>query len=162
MKTKLKLILLALVSALFVTHAVAHSAAATPTQDAAAVEDQAYGRAGDPKRVTRVIKLEMSDSFRFTPAHVVVKRGETVRFIVHNGGSQFHEMVLGTTDQLREHAELMKKFPGMEHSEANMAHVKPGAHGDLVWQFTHAGTYPFACLVPGHYDAGMVGDVTVK
>jgi uncharacterized cupredoxin-like copper-binding protein len=71
-------------------------------------------------------------------------------------------MVLGTTDQLREHAELMKKFPGMEHSEANMAHVKPGAHGDLVWQFTHAGTYPFACLVPGHYDAGMVGDVTVK
>lgn len=162
MKTKLKSTLLALVTALFATHAVAHSAAATASQKAAAAEDQAYGRAGDPKRVNRVIKLEMSDSFRFTPAHVVVKRGETVRFIVHNGGGQFHEMVLGTTEQLREHAELMKKFPGMEHSEANMAHVKPGTSGDLVWQFTRAGTYQFACLVPGHYDAGMVGDVTVK
>jgi hypothetical protein len=162
MKTKLKSILLVLVSLAFVAQAAAHSAASAPSQDAAAVDDQAYGRPGDPKRVNRVVRLEMSDSFRFTPAHVVVKRGETVRFIVHNAGSQFHEMVLGTTDQLREHAELMKRFPGMEHSEANMAHVQPGAHGDLVWQFTRAGTYQFACLVPGHYDAGMVGDVTVK
>jgi uncharacterized cupredoxin-like copper-binding protein len=71
-------------------------------------------------------------------------------------------MVLGTTEELKAHAELMKKFPDMEHADANMAHVKPGAKGEIVWQFTKAGEYQFACLIPGHYEAGMVGKVVVK
>ncbi len=71
-------------------------------------------------------------------------------------------MVLGTTAELKEHAELMKRFPEMEHADANMAHVAPGASGDIVWQFTQAGEYQFACLIPGHYEAGMVGKVVVR
>jgi len=93
---------------------------------------------------------------------VSVKRGETIKFLVHNQGRQLHEMVLGTVDELKAHAELMKKFPDMEHADANMAHVKPGANGEIVWQFTQAGAYQFACLIPGHYEAGMVGMVIVK
>ena len=50
----------------------------------------------------------------------------------------------------------------MEHADANMAHVKPGAKGEIVWQFTKAGEYQFACLIPGHYEAGMIGKVVVK
>jgi len=130
--------------------------------DASKVEERAFGREGNPKQVTRVVKLGMSDAFRFTPANITVKRGETVKFIVHNDGKQMHEMVLGTTEELKEHAELMKKFPEMEHADANMAHVKPGGSGEIVWQFTKAGEYQFACLIPGHYEAGMVGKVTVK
>jgi uncharacterized cupredoxin-like copper-binding protein len=104
----------------------------------------------------------MGDEMRFLPAEVVVKRGVTVRFQLHNAGKSLHEMVLGTPDELKAHAELMKKFPEMEHSEAHMAHVKPGANGEIIWQFTKAGTYQFACLMPGHFEAGMVGQVTVK
>lgn len=130
--------------------------------DTTKVEQRAFGREGDPRKVTRTIQVDMSDAFRFTPADLVVKRGETVKFVVGNSGRQLHEMVLGTAAELKEHAEMMKKFPNMEHADANMAHVKGGAKGEIVWQFNKAGEYQFACLIPGHFEAGMVGKVVVK
>ena len=104
----------------------------------------------------------MTDNMRFTPSDVTVKRGETVKFVVHNDGRVLHEMVLGTKEAIAEHAELMKRFPEMEHADANMAHVKPGKAGEIIWQFTKPGDFEFACLQPGHFEAGMVGKVTVK
>ena len=130
--------------------------------DASKVENTAFGREGNPRKVSRTIKVDMADTMRFTPADVTVKRGETVRFVIHNKGRQLHELVLGTTRALKEHAELMKRFPEMEHADPNMAHVKPGATGEIVWQFTKSGAFQFACLQPGHYESGMVGKVAVK
>ena len=104
----------------------------------------------------------MGDNMSFTPADIALKRGETVRFVVHNSGQVLHEMVLGTPQALKAHAAMMKKFPEMEHADANMAHVKPGKTGEIVWQFTRPGEFQFACLQPGHFEAGMVGKVTVK
>jgi uncharacterized cupredoxin-like copper-binding protein len=144
------------------TSAVAHGDDKGRKYDARKVEDTAFGREGDPGKVGRTIQVDMADTMRFTPASVTVQRGETVRFVVRNDGRQLHEMVLGTVEALREHAALMKKFPGMEHADPNMAHVKPGAKGEIVWQFTKAGDFRFACLQPGHYEAGMVGKVVVK
>lgn len=132
------------------------------TYDASKVEQTAFGREGDPKKVVRTIRLDMADTMRFTPSHVTIVRGQTVRFVVHNSGKVLHEMVLGTAAALAEHAELMKKFPEMEHDDPNMAHVKPGATGQVVWQFNQPGEFRFACLVPGHFEAGMVGKITVR
>lgn len=161
MKTTLAFAVLAWTAITAVAHGDTHMAK-KPAYDASKVEERAFGREGDPKRVTRTVKLDMTDAFRFTPADVTVKRGETVKFVVANSGKVLHEMVLGTPEELKAHAELMKKFPDMEHADANMAHVKPGAKGEIVWQFTKAGEYQFACLIPGHYEAGMVGKVVVK
>ena len=130
--------------------------------DARKVEPTAFGQEGNPKKVARTIQVDMSDNMRFTPADLSVKKGETVRFVVRNRGQVLHEMVLGTKQAIAEHAALMKKFPEMEHADANMAHVKPGKNGDIVWQFTQAGEFQFACLQPGHFEAGMVGKLTVK
>lgn len=130
--------------------------------DAARVEPTDFGQEGDPRKVTRTIRVDMADTMRFTPARQVVKKGETVRFVVRNRGQVLHEMVLGTPEALKAHAELMKKFPDMEHADANMAHVKPGRTGEIVWQFTRPGQFEFACLQPGHFEAGMVGAVVVK
>lgn len=152
-------------AALFATTlAVAHGDehAAPRHFDASKVEATPFGQEGDPRKVTRTIKVGMSDRMRFTPGSLAVKRGETVKFVVHNDGKILHEMVLGTPEALKEHAALMKKFPDMEHADANMAHVKPGKSGDIVWQFTRAGEFEFACLQPGHFEAGMVGKVVVK
>jgi uncharacterized cupredoxin-like copper-binding protein len=153
---------LSIVSTTALAHGDDEHAATARTYDASKVVDRAFGREGNPKNVTRVVKLGMSDALRFTPAEITVKRGETIKFIVHNDGKQLHEMVLGTPEELKQHAEMMKKFPDMQHTDPSMAHVKPGAHGEIVWQFTKAGEYQFACLLPGHYEAGMVGKVTVK
>jgi uncharacterized cupredoxin-like copper-binding protein len=156
--------LLAAALALHVASASAHGDddhAAPRRYDAAKVEETAYGHEGDPAKVSRVIPLGMSDTMRFTPADITVRRGETVKFVVHNDGRLLHEMVLGTPAELQAHAALMQKFPEMEHASPNMAHVKPGADGQIVWQFTQPGEFRFACLQPGHFEAGMLGRVTV-
>ena len=123
--------------------------------------DDTFGKPGDPTKVSRTIAVDMSDAMRFTPSNVRVKNGETVRFVVKNSGRLKHEMVLGTAKELREHAELMKKFPEMEHGDPNHVSLEPGKSGELVWQFTRPGTFDFACLQPGHFDAGMRGRIAV-
>lgn len=123
---------------------------------------EALGRPGDAKKVSRAIQVVMSDDMKFTPASIDVKRGETIRFVVRNAGSIKHEMVIGTMAELKQHAALMRRFPGMEHSDPNMITLAPGKSGELVWQFTHTGSFDFACLQPGHFESGMVGAVLVK
>jgi uncharacterized cupredoxin-like copper-binding protein len=125
-------------------------------------EQTPFGIAGNRSKATRVVGIDMMDQMRFIPSTVTLKRGETVRFVVANNGGTLHEMVLGTQAELAEHAALMKKFPEMEHDAPSMVHVKPGAKGEIVWRFNRAGTFQFACLIPGHFDAGMVGTITVK
>lgn len=124
-------------------------------------DDEAIGKPGVATKATRTVQIDMTDAMRFSPASVAVKQGETVRFVVKNSGQVKHEMVLGTAKELREHYEVMKKNPEMEHADENMVTVAPGKTGEIVWQFTKAGTIDFACLQPGHYDAGMKGAVTV-
>jgi uncharacterized cupredoxin-like copper-binding protein len=135
---------------------------AKPKYDASKVEVTEFGQEGNPKKVKRTIQVDMADNMRFTPAVLTVKHGETVRLVVRNNGQLLHEMVLGTRKVIEAHAQLMKKFPEMEHADPNMAHVKPGQSGEIVWQFTKAGEFVFACLQPGHFEAGMVGTVSVK
>ena len=122
----------------------------------------ALGKPGDPMKISRTVDVEMLDAMRFSPANIMVKQGETIKFVVKNNGKVKHEMVLGTVKELKEHAALMQKFPEMEHADPNQVSVDPGNTGELIWQFTKAGTFDFACLQPGHFEAGMVGKVAVK
>jgi uncharacterized cupredoxin-like copper-binding protein len=122
----------------------------------------AFGRQGDPKKATRTIAVGMSDQMRFTPSEITVTRGETVTFVVANKGQVLHEMVIGTEAELLEHARMMREHPGMHHDEPYMAHVKAGGKERLTWQFTQPGAFMFACLIPGHFEAGMKGRIVVK
>ena len=122
----------------------------------------AIGQPGNAAEVSRTITVDMSDDMRFNPADITTKQGETIRFVVKNSGLVKHEMVLGSEKELKEHYEVMKQHPEMEHADENMVLVQPGASGEIIWQFTKAGTVKFACLQPGHYEAGMKGAVTVS
>lgn len=128
---------------------------------AISTEEKAFGRQGDPKKVDRTIKVDMNDMMRFNPSDITVKQGETVKFVVTNSGKVMHEMVLGTMAELKEHGEMMRKHPGMEHDEPYMSHVAPGKTEEMVWQFTKPGEFNYACLVAGHFEAGMTGKVNV-
>lgn len=144
--------------------AYAHSDAPHPKKQTAPVdaEQKDFGIAGDPKNVSRAVQLGMIDGMRFAPSALKVRRGETIRFIVKNNGKLMHEMVIGTMKDLTEHAALMKQHPGMEHDEPHMAHVAPGKTEEIVWQFNRPGEFHFACLVAGHFEAGMVGKISVE
>ena len=157
--TLLAVSLIALSSAAF-----AHGDEKLHAQGASAADKghaSALGKPGDPKKVSRTVEITMSDAMRFSPAGVSDKRNETIRFVLKNEGQLKHEMVLGTIKELKAHAALMLRFPGMEHVDPNQASVEAGQTGELVWQFTKAGTFDFACLQAGHYEAGMKGKVVV-
>jgi uncharacterized cupredoxin-like copper-binding protein len=141
--------------------AFAHGDAAHQTSGPVAKVQKAWGMAGDAQAHLRTITLSMTDDMRFTPNHFSVKQGETVRLRVLNQGQIMHEVVLGTQASLDAHAQMMLQHPGMAHAEPYMAHVAPGQQEDLVWNFNRAGSFDFACLIPGHYQAGMTGRFTV-
>ena len=121
----------------------------------------AIGQPGNASKVTRTITVDMTDAMRFSPANITAKQGETIKFVVKNSGKIKHEMVLGTEKELKDHYEVMKKNPEMEHADENMVTVEPGKLGEIIWQFTQSGKVNFACLQPGLYDAGMKGVVAV-
>lgn len=124
-------------------------------------EQKPWGIAGDPKAVKRTVEITMTDNMRFSSDNIEVRQGETVKFVVKNAGKMMHEMVIGTKKDLDEHAAMMVKFPGMEHDEPYMTHVAAGKVGEIVWNFNRAGDFDFACLIAGHYQAGMVGKIKV-
>lgn len=124
-------------------------------------EGEDIGKPGVLSKISRTVTVDMIDAMRFTPNALTVKQGETVRFIVKNSGKVKHEFVLGTEEEHKRHYAQMMKFPEMEHADPNMVTVAPGQTGEVIWQFTRAGKVDFACLHPGHYDAGMKGGVEV-
>jgi uncharacterized cupredoxin-like copper-binding protein len=123
--------------------------------------EKPFGQTGDPKKVVRTVRVRGDDTMRFMPTRISVRQGETLRIVFINAGKSKHEAVLGTMADLKEHAVLMQKFPGMEHDEPFMVHSDPGQSGEMIWQFTRSGEFHFGCLMPGHFEAGMVGSIVV-
>ena len=169
----MKKLLIAAAAISFAAGALAHDdhAKATPAAKPAAGHSHAAGQGhghgdaigvpGQAAKVTRTVNVDMTDTMRFIPESFTAKQGETIRFVVKNSGKLKHEFVLGTEKELKDHYEQMKKFPEMEHADPNMVTVAPGKTGEVIWQFTKSGKIDFACLQPGHYDAGMKGFVNV-
>ncbi len=140
---------------------LASSAAFASGTHAGGHDESAIGKPGVAAKVNRTISVDMADNMRYTPSDIKVKKGETIRFVVKNSGQVPHEMSMGTQKELLAHLEEMKKFPGMEHDEPSKLTLAPGKQGEIIWQFTKAGPVNFACLMPGHYEAGMKGQVLV-
>ncbi|WP_262032428.1 cupredoxin family protein [Microvirga sp. Mcv34] len=128
-------------------------------------EEAAYGKPGDPKKPARMVPVAMKEAsgkMLFFPDKVEVKRGEQVRFKLQNSGELEHEFVIGTVEENAKHKVAMEKNPDMEHDDPNAKRLQPKKADEIVWQFTNAGTFEYACLIPGHYEAGMKGTVVVK
>ncbi len=119
-------------------------------------------KTGKMTKVT-VSLIETDDGeMLFEPREFAFKAGETVQFTITNDGEAEHEFVMDTLDNNSKHKELMAKFPEMEHDDPNAVRLQPGDKSTIVWNFANAGTFEFACLIPGHYEAGMHGALTVN
>lgn len=121
----------------------------------------AVGEPGNPKAVSRVIRIA-ADDIKFVPKSVTVKVGQTVKFVITNHGVLLHEFVIGDQVEQAEHEQEMQSMRAMEHKDPNAVSVKPGETQALVWKFTSVGATEYACHVPGHYAAGMLGIIQVK
>lgn len=128
-------------------------------------ESFAAGEPGNPKKPARIVQVTMGETngkMVFMPAKLEVKKGEQVRFVLRNNGELEHEFVLATTAENLKHAEAMKKNPEMEHDDPNAKRLAPKKTAEIVWKFTKIGEFEYACLIPGHKEAGMVGAIIVK
>lgn len=134
---------------------------------ARAHDDHAFsaGEPGNPKKPARIVQVTMREGdgkMMFIPDRIDVRKGEQIRFIIRNNGALKHEFTLANVEDNDKHAELMKKYPDMEHDDPNAKSIEPGKSAEMIWQFSKAGTFEFACLIPGHREAGMHGTVDVK
>lgn len=123
------------------------------------------GAPGDPGKPSRKIEIVMSEgdgSMSFVPNRIEIRKGEQVDFVLKNSGQLAHEFMLATVAENNEHAKLMERFPNMEHDDPNGKRVEPGKSAEILWRFTKPGTFEFACLIPGHRQAGMHGTIIVK
>jgi uncharacterized cupredoxin-like copper-binding protein len=123
------------------------------------------GQPGDPKKPARTVAVIMTDddgAMRYSPDRLNVKKGEQVRFVIQNKGVLKHEFTLASVEDNNKHAVLMQKYPDMEHDDPNAKSVDPGKTAEILWRFSKTGTFEFACLIPGHREAGMYGTVAVK
>lgn len=125
----------------------------------------AVGKPGKASEVSRTIEVIMKETddgeMIFEPKEINVEKGETIRFMVMNKGELEHEFVLDDHDGVMEHKGLMERMPEMEHDDPNSVRLDPGMDGEVIWSFANAGPFEFACLIPGHYDSGMKGMLTV-
>lgn len=123
------------------------------------------GEPGDAKKPARTVLVTMRESdgkMLFMPDHVEVTKGEQIKFVIRNSGALDHEFVLADTADNLKHAELMKKFPDMEHADPNAKRIAPNKTDSIVWKFSKAGTFEYSCLIPGHRESGMIGTIVVK
>ncbi|MFC4172407.1 plastocyanin/azurin family copper-binding protein [Microvirga sp. GCM10011540] len=127
----------------------------------------AAGEPGDAKKpVARTIEVTMKETedakMLFEPSQVEIKRGEQVKFVLKNAGQVDHEFMLDSVQNNAKHKVAMEQNPDMEHDDPNGRRLAPKGSSEIVWRFTKAGTFEFACLIPGHYESGMKGTVVVK
>jgi uncharacterized cupredoxin-like copper-binding protein len=123
------------------------------------------GEPGDAKRPARAVEVTASDEgghMTFSPARLDVARGAQVRFEIRNVGALEHEFVIGDRQENAEHARMMAQMPDMKHNDPNAVTIAAGKSASLLWRFSKAGVFEFACLIAGHYESGMHGVVIVK
>ena len=129
-------------------------------------EATAFGEPGDPKKPSRTVEVVMTETddgkMLFRPETIPATKGEQIRFVLKNEGQLDHEFMLATRSQNDRHAIAMRKNPDMEHDEPNGRRVAPGKSDEVLWKFSKSGEFNFACLIPGHREAGMDGTVAVK
>jgi uncharacterized cupredoxin-like copper-binding protein len=124
-------------------------------------DDEAMGEPADASEATRTIAVDAFD-MAFDPASISVEAGEAVTFEVTNTGEAVHEFFLGDSAMQQQHAEEMADMdPEMAHDEPYSIRLQPGETKELTWRFADSGEVEFACHEPGHYQAGMHGQISV-
>ncbi len=127
-------------------------------------ESFAAGEPGDPSKPFRVVELKMQEGdgeMSYSAGKIDVKLGEQIKFVLTNTGALDHEFMLDSIERNARHKIAMAKNPEMRHDDPNGKRLQPNGSSEILWRFTKPGTFEFACLIPGHYEAGMHGAVAV-
>ena len=139
------------------------------------------GEKGKLSEVDRTIEIKMYDNY-YKPSEIKIKKGETIKFIIHNYGELVHEFNIATKEMHIKHQpemmkmvenqillankidkkkmkEMAKKDHSMAHSHSNSVLLEPKQSAELIWKFSTNANLEAACNVPGHYEDGMIAKI---
>jgi uncharacterized cupredoxin-like copper-binding protein len=139
------------------------------------------GEKGKLSEVSRIIEIKMYDNY-YEPKEIKIKKGETIKFIVHNYGELVHEFNIATKEMHLKHQpemmklveneillgdridkkkmkEMAKKDHSMSHSHSNSVLLEPNKEGEIIWKFNTEAELEAACNIPGHYETGMIAQI---
>ena len=142
------------------------------------------GEKGKLSEANRTIEIKMYDNY-FEPNEIIIKKGETIKFIVSNYGELVHEFNIATKEMHIKHQpemmkmvenqilladkidkkkmkEMAKKDHSMAHSHSNSVLLEPNEIGEIIWKFSTKANLEAACNVPGHYEIGMVANIKIN
>ena len=134
------------------------------------------GKPGKIDNVTRIINIKLYDNY-FEPKNIQAKKGETILFNIENLGELVHEYSIATKKMhIKHQPEMLELFNKniltatkidkekikFVHSHKNSVLLEPQEEKKIIWKFDTTINLQAACNVPGHYEAGMVGDINLN
>jgi uncharacterized cupredoxin-like copper-binding protein len=117
------------------------------------------------KHISRSVTVKMFETeygMIFKPDFLKFEAGQTIKINLINKGELQHEFVMDTEDGILKHKIEMENMPDMDHNDPNSLRLNPNEKGEILWTFSNSGVFEFACLIPGHYEAGMHGKLLVN
>ena len=148
----------------FLASLFCHSAFAGGTPGAGHRHEMEIGKPGT-KHINRSVTVKMFETeygMIFKPNFLKFEIGQTVKINLINKGELQHEFVMDTEDGILKHKIEMENMPDMDHNDPNSLRLNPNEKGEILWTFSNSGVFEFACLIPGHYEAGMHGKLLVN
>ena len=148
----------------FLASLLCHSAFAGGTHGEGHRHDMEIGKPGT-KHINRSVTVKMFETeygMIFKPNFLKFEIGQTVKINLINKGELQHEFVMDTEDGILKHKIEMENMPDMDHNDPNSLRLNPNEKGEILWTFSNSGVFEFACLIPGHYEAGMHGKLLVN
>jgi uncharacterized cupredoxin-like copper-binding protein len=142
--------------------ATAAGSMASHSHEAARHSVFTFGEPGDKADSTRTVEINGGDDLKWSPPAIDVALGETVTLRVVNNGTLPHDFLLGDASLQSEHATEMAAAGGTMPDDEHHLMLQPGESKEIYWHFTEPGEVMYGCHTPGHYEAGMVGTVTVR
>lgn len=113
---------------------------------------------------SRVITIDLLD-FRFEPAVIEVRLGESIRIIAVNRTDLPHELFIGSSAEQDHHHALHAGAAPEAQAELDDGvtgiYVPARGTGQLTHVFNETGEILIGCHLVGHFEAGMVGAVHV-
>jgi uncharacterized cupredoxin-like copper-binding protein len=103
------------------------------------------------------VELHVEHSL-FEQTEIRVVEGTRLRFVLDNDDPINHELIVGGPEV---HARHARGTEARHPSIPGEVSVGPNGVGVTTLRFDEAGTFEFACHLPGHYEYGMHGVVEV-
>jgi uncharacterized cupredoxin-like copper-binding protein len=122
------------------------------------------GREGSPAPSANAVQVQVKETdFAINSSVTTFTPGTTYHFVVTNSGATTHEFMLMPKAEGTMNGMPMSEMDKMALASIDTINIGETKTLDYTFPPSAANSHPqLVCYLPGHYEAGMKQDVTVK